>query len=118
MHLCAAPLSGLFLERGGEAMRLSVSYLRAISWFYFLSFTGHSFVGWYRGVGRMNITFIGTTLQIAVRVVGTYLLVSSMGLDAVALATGLGWVIIVAFQLTVFYLDRKGIWPRPVPPVS
>ena len=118
MHLCAAPLSGLFLERGGEAMRLSVSYLRAISWFYFLSFTGHSFVGWYRGVGRMNITFIGTTLQIAVRVVGTYLLVSSMGLDAVALATGLGWVIIVAFQLTVFYLGRKGIWPRPVPPVS
>jgi len=118
MHLCAAPLSGLFLERGGEAMRLSVSYLQAISWFYFLSFTGHSFVGWYRGVGRMNITFIGTTLQIAVRVVGTYLLVSSMGLDAVALATGLGWVIIVAFQLTVFYLDRKGIWPRPVPPVS
>ena len=35
-----------------------------------------------------------------------------------ALATGLGWVIIVAFQLTVFYLDRKGISPRPVPPVS
>ena len=62
----------------------------------------------------MNITFWGTTLQILIRVVGTYLLVDAMGLDAVALATGLGWVAIVLFQLTVFYLGWKGIWPKPL----
>ena len=44
-----------------------------MAWFYFLSFIGHSYVGHYRGIGRMNITFFGTTLQIAVRVIGTYL---------------------------------------------
>lgn len=38
----------------------------------------------------MNITFWGTTIQIVVRVVGAYLLVGRLGLDAVALATGLG----------------------------
>jgi len=115
MHLFAVPLSTLFLERGGEALALSASYLQVVSWFYYLSFTGHSFVGWYRGEGRMNITFLGTTMQIMVRVVGTYLLVDALGLDAVALSTGLGWVVIVLFQVVVFFLERKGIWPKPAP---
>ena len=72
-------------------------------------------MGWYRGNGRMNITFWGTTIQIAVRVIGTYSMVSFMGLDAVAISTGLGWTIIVAFQVIVFILERKGIWPKPSP---
>ena len=57
----------------------------------------------------MNITFFGTTLQIVVRVIGTYLLVGAMGLDAVALSTGLGWVVIVLFHSTVYLLERRGI---------
>ena len=60
----------------------------------------------------MNITFWGTTMQISVRVAGTYLLVSSMGLDSVALSTGIGWSLIVAYQFLIFFLERKGIWPR------
>ena len=47
-----------------------------------------------------------------VRVVGTYLLVDALGLDAVALATGLGWVLIVLFHSSIFYLGWKGIWPK------
>lgn len=78
------------------------SYLRLLGWFYFLSFTGHTFVGHFRGEGRMKVTFWGTTTQIAVRVIGTYLLVDAMGLNSVALATGIGWVVIVIFHSTVF----------------
>ncbi len=112
LHLGAAPLSAIFLGQAGESTALSISYLKLIGLFYFLAFAGHSFVGWYRGNGRMNITFWGTTIQIILRVAGTYLLVDLMGLDAVALATGTGWVVIVLFQLTVFLLEQKGIWPR------
>ena len=112
MHLQARPLSVLFLGNDLESVALCISYLQVISWFYYLSFLGHAFVGWFRGNGRMNITFWGTTIQIAARVVGTYLLVDAMGLDAVALATGLGWVLIVAFHSTVFYLGWKGLWPK------
>ena len=100
------------IGENAESMALCISYLRVISWFYYLAFIGHSYVGWYRGTGRMNITFWGTTLQIAFRVVGTYLLVHAMGLDAVALSTGLGWVLIVLFHSAVFVLERKGIWPK------
>ena len=97
------------LELEAESAALGASYLRLMGCFYFLSFMGHSYVGHYRGIGRMNITFWGTTLQIAVRVVLTYALAGAMGLDAVALATGLGWVAIVLFHSTVFLLELKGI---------
>ena len=63
----------------------------------------------------MNITFWGTTIQIICRVVGTYLLVSTMGLDSVALSTGVGWVVIVCFHSTMFLLQWKGIWPKAAP---
>ena len=108
MGIFAQPLARLFLG-GGEGMAPCISYLRLISWFYLLSFFGNSFVGWFRGTGRMNITFFGTTLQITIRVIGTYLLVDAMGLGAVALATGLGWVAIVLFQTALFLLQiRRG----------
>ena len=101
-----------FLDGDGESIALGASYLLWMGPFYFLSFIGHSYVGHYRGIGRMNVTFIGTTLQIAVRVIGTYALVGLLGLNAVALATGLGWVVIVLFHSTVFVLELKGIGYR------
>ena len=101
-----------FLVGEEESIALGASYLLWMGPFYFLSFIGHSYVGHYRGIGRMNVTFIGTTLQIAVRVIGTYALVGLLGLNAVALATGLGWVVIVLFHSTVFFLERKGIGYR------
>lgn len=88
-----------------QALYCGGAYLRLLGWFYFLSFTGHAYVGHFRGEGRMNITFWGTTAQIAVRVAGTYLLVSRMGLNATALSTGVGWVIIVIFH-SFFYLSE------------
>lgn len=96
-----------FLNAEETAARaLGGSYLRLLGWFYFLSFVGHAYVGHFRGVGRMNITFWGTTTQIAVRVVGTYLLVDALGLNATALATGIGWVVIVIFHTICFLLER------------
>lgn len=104
-HILVLP----FLNGEPDAIVLGASYLRWMGLFYFLSFIGHVYVGHYRGIGRMNITFWGTTIQIAVRVLFTYLLVGAMGLDAVAFATGLGWLVIVLFHSTVYYLERKGI---------
>jgi len=89
-----------------QARMLGGGYLRLLGWFYFLSFTGHAYVGHFRGVGKMNITFWATTTQIAVRVVGTYLLVNTMGLNSVALATGIGWIVIVIFHSCCFLWER------------
>ena len=107
MGVFAAPIANLFLSGDPEAAALCISFLKLISWFYLLSFFGNSFVGWFRGCGRMSVTFWGTTMQISIRVIGTYLLVSSMGLDSVALSTGIGWSCIVLYQFILFRLQSK-----------
>ena len=97
-----------FLSGTGESMAIGISYLHWIGGFFFLCFIGNHYVGWFRGVGRMNITFWGTTIQIVIRVILSYLLVGRIGLGAVGLATGIGWIVIVVFQSVIFALERRG----------
>ena len=85
-----------------------VGYMRMISVFYLLCFTGNAFVGYFRGVGRMRVLVIGTTLHIAVRALLSHLLVNRMGLEAVALATGVGWLLLFVYQsASMLQLRRK-----------
>lgn len=72
-------------------------YMLVISIFYFLCFTGSTFVGFFRGVGRVEVPVIGTFIQMSIRVVLSYLLIGRIGLKAVALATGFGWLAIVVY---------------------
>lgn len=76
----------------GLAFEEAVHYLRFVSLFYVFCFTGNTFVGYFDGIGRVQIPFIGATGHITMRVILSWLLVRHMGLNAVALATGLGWV--------------------------
>ena len=108
LYVTARPGVALFVGEGQrEAITEGVSYMRMLAFFYLFSYTGSCFVGFYRGSGRINIPFIGTTIQISVRVVLSYWLAPTMGLTAVALATGLGWMAIVTFQSTLFYFIRR-----------
>ena len=96
-----------FLDRESESMIHGVNYLLHIGGFYFLSFWGNHVVGWFRAVGRMNVTFWGTTVQIIIRVILSYLLVGTMGLSAVGLATGIGWIVIISSHTTIFLMERR-----------
>ena len=104
MFLCVKPLLRLFISGENEVViKNGISYISIICCFYFLCFIGSAFVGYFRGIGRVKIPFIGTTIHITIRVILSYLLVSTLSLGAVALATGIGWVVVVAFQVIVFY---------------
>jgi len=86
------------------ALDYGTSYLKIISFFYVLCFIGNAFVGYFRGIGKVIVPIIGTTLHITLRVVVSYLLISKLGLSAVAVATGLGWILVVVYQITI---DKK-----------
>lgn len=70
-----------------------------ISLFYLLCFTGNTFAGYFRGIGRIRVMLLSTLMHITCRVIFAYLLVGRMGLGAVALATGIGWALMTAYQL-------------------
>lgn len=109
MYFTARAGMTLFLDAGEiSAIEQGAGYMRMISIFYLLCFTGNTFVGFFRGVGRMRVLLIGTTLHITIRVVLSHLLVHGMGLKAVALATGVGWICMTVYQ--VLSLRKLPLW--------
>ena len=110
MALVARPCTQFLVgETDGLTVDSAVNYLRLIAPFYVCCFIGNSFVGFYRGRGLVHVPVIGTCLHISMRVVLSYLLADAMGLPAVALATGIGWIGVNTYQyLTYRSLGRKG----------
>lgn len=108
MFLCARAGVKLFLVSDAqESVRYGVDYLRWIAVFYVLCFTGNLFAGYFRGVGHIYTPLAATTMHISVRVALSYLWVRPLGLRAVALATGVGWMCMTAFQLYMLRRIRR-----------
>lgn len=87
------------------AFSRAVHYLRFIAWFYPLCFIGGTFTGHFNGISKMIFTLCGTLLQIVLRVILSASFFPGMQLNAVALATGLGWFLAVSFW-SICYLMR------------
>ncbi len=98
MILGAVPaLSAVLPQGGGEAaLGEAVGYLRLVACFYLFNFLGSGMVGCFQGRGLVNLPAMGAAGHITLRVALSALLAPRMGLPAVALATGLGWVGVVS----------------------
>ena len=99
MYVTARPGVLIFLDSAEEtAIRYGVEYLQQVALFYIMCFTGNAFVGYFRGVGHVYTPLAATTMHIALRAALSYLWAPQLGLRAVALATGAGWLLMTAFQ--------------------
>ena len=94
----AVPALSLVLPEGSREAVLAEAqgYLRLVACFYLFNFLGSGIVGYFQGRGLVNLPAMGAAGHITVRVVLSALLAPHMGLPAVALATGLGWVGVVS----------------------
>ncbi len=102
----AEPCLRLVLPRGNvSALGPAMGYLRLVACFYVFNFLGSGLAGYFRGRGRVNIPVIGATGHISLRVVLSFLLAPAMGLPAVALATGLGWIGVVTFWTALVWKE-------------
>lgn len=109
MYLLAVPSVSFFLGSGDfsiEATTEGVAYLRIMSPCYLFAFVANTFVGYFRGSGRVNVLFPLTTLQITLRVISAFMLVHRFGLGGVALATGIGWGAMVVCQFGIYRIVR------------
>lgn len=94
-------------EGAGNSLAPAMGYLRLIACFYVFNFLGSGLAGYYRGSGRVNLPVIGSTGHISFRVVASWLLAPVMGLPAVALASGFGWMGVVTFWSIIRMRLRK-----------
>ena len=117
MVLGAVPALSLVLPKnsGAAALSAAVGYLRLVACFYVFNFLGSGMVGYFQGRGLVNLPVIGAAGHITFRVILSAVLVAPMGLPAVALATGLGWVGVVSAWTFPVRRSLRGLSPmRPV----
>ncbi len=91
----------------GASFDNAVRYMRLIAFFYLFCFLGNTFAGYFNGRGRVIIPFIGATGHITLRVILSWIFVRSFGLSAVAVATGIGWMLVNAFWGVIKIKERR-----------
>lgn len=85
--------SSSVLGGSANALDLCVSYLRSIALFYVIAGTTSCFQGYFRGIGRLTTTLAASATQITLRVVITWLAAPAYGIQSIAFATGIGWIV-------------------------
>ncbi len=104
----SAPSAAAFMlgSRSGEAFHNTVLYLKVIAVFYVFCFTGNTFAGYYNGIGKVSLPFIGAASHITLRVILSWIFIGTYQLKAVAFATGTGWVLVNLFW-SVLLVHKK-----------
>jgi len=102
MAAVAVPGLRIFLNpEETQAIIYGTQYMRTISIFYILCFTGNVFMGYFRGISKVYVPLCLTTMHIAIRACLSYAWAPSMGLKAIALATGCGWICMTIAQIII-----------------
>ncbi len=108
MLLSAPQAIGFMLgTHEGLAYTEAIRYFRTVALFYLFCFVGNTFTGHFNGEGRIRLPFIGALGHISFRVIGSYLMFGHLGLTAVALATGIGWLGACIYWLIELRLEKK-----------
>ncbi len=103
-YVFAAPISALFGVEG-EAMALSISYVRFLAFFFWMFAVYIIFSGLFQGAGDVLVAMAGSLLSLAVRVIVSYTLVRVFHWDfsAIWCAMPVGWVFCLGMVLIRYF---------------
>lgn len=94
-------------ESDHQMITEGVKYLSVMAFLYCLSGLTNGLQGYFRGLGNMSITFISTSMQITIRVIFTFILSPSMGIEGIAFASGIGWIAMLVVEYSYYFWYRK-----------
>ena len=107
--LLRRPILALFVagEGADAVVALGCEYLGYMALFYALPALTNGFQGFYRGMGKMTTTLIGTCLQAGLRAALAAVLAPRLGLPGIALACAFGWCVMLAFEVPYYFYTCK-----------
>lgn len=103
------PMVSLFVtgEGADQVIALGSQYLGYMAFFYALPALTNGFQGFYRGMGKMTTTLIGTCLQAGLRALGAAVLAPRIGLPGIAWACAFGWSVMLLFEIPYYFYTCK-----------
>ncbi|MDE7252574.1 MAG: MATE family efflux transporter [Acetatifactor sp.] len=99
------PIVSLFVLGKGaeEVIETGSQYLGLMAFFYLYPALTNGFQGFYRGMGKMYTTILGTAIQISIRTLATFLLAPQMGIVGIAYACAAGWTVMLLFEIPYYF---------------
>lgn len=107
--LLRRPLVSMFVTGRGseEVIRLGSGYLAWMALFYLLPAMTNGFQGFFRGMGKMYTTMLGTFLQASIRTLGTFLLAPRLGITGIAFSCAIGWSAMLLFEVPYYFFTCR-----------
>ena len=78
-----------------------------MAFFYLFPGFTNGFQGFYRGMGMMKMTLLGTFIQTSLRVSATWVLVPRVGIYGVAFACAVGWSVMLLVEVPYYFRCRR-----------
>lgn len=104
------PIMRLFVnETDLSIVSLGTQYLALMSFFYLFPAFTNGLQGFFRGMGNMHITLIGTAIQTGLRVIFTYILSPTMGINGIAYSCAIGWSGMLLFAIPYYWIYKNRI---------
>ena len=94
-------------EHAQQIIVLGGQYLGTMAFFYIYPGFTNGFQGFYRGMGMMKMTLLGTFIQTSLRVISTWILVPRVGIYGVAFACAIGWSVMLLVEIPYYFFSRK-----------
>ncbi|MCI7808764.1 MATE family efflux transporter [bacterium] len=107
--LLRRPLVSMFVTGEGsrEVIRLGSEYLAWMALFYLLPAMTNGVQGFFRGMGKMYTTMLGTFLQASIRTLGTFLLAPRLGITGIAFSCAIGWSVMLLFEVPYYFITCR-----------
>lgn len=103
------PIVSLFVSGEGADLVIASGegYLKYMAFFYILPSLTNGFQGFYRGMGKMGTTALGTLIQTTVRTVCTYFLAPVYGISGIAFSCAIGWTLMLLFEIPYYFITTR-----------
>lgn len=108
--LLRTPIMSLFVsgENVSAIIDIGAKYLLLMAFFYLLPAMTNGVQGFFRGVGRLKITLLGTCIQAGLRATLTFVFAPYTGINGIIYASVIGWIIMLLVEIPLsFYELRK-----------
>ena len=103
------PIMSLFVtgENVSAIITIGADYLLLMAFFYSLPAMTNGVQGFFRGVGRLKITLLGTCIQAGLRTIFTFVLAPGMGINGIVYASVIGWLLMLLVEIPLSFKELR-----------
>ncbi len=101
-------IMGFFVpDKTSDMVAIGNDYLKLMAFFYLLPALTNGIQGYFRGMGKLNITLMATMVQMVVRVIFSFIFAPLYGITGIAYACLGGWIAMLLFEVPVYFKIKK-----------